>query len=170
MELIEAMLPTAPTIGLPAGPRTPGTALMLGHMLLHEINGVKQTFGYAKGGMGGISSALARAAEHHGATIRTSAGVRSIVRSGRRATGVELEDGTRFDARIILSSVDIKTTFFRLMDPEGIDPDFLARGRWIKARGVVTKVNAVLTELPDFTCRPGRTVQPHHKASLDMER
>ena len=167
-EEVKAMLATATTIGLPAGPRTPGTALMLGHMLLHEINGVKQTFGYAKGGMGGISIALARAAEHHGATIRTSAGVRSIVRSGGRATGVELEDGTRFDARIILSSVDIKTTFLRLMDPEGIDPDFLARVRRIKASGVVTKVNAVLTELPDFTCRPGRTIQPHHRGYIDV--
>src|SRR3989454_6293857 len=55
---VKAMLATATTIGLPAGPRTPGTALMLGHMLLHEINGVKQTFGYAKGGMGGIAQAL----------------------------------------------------------------------------------------------------------------
>src|SRR3989475_2429114 len=57
-EEVKAMLATATTIGLPAGPRTPGTALMLGHMLLHEINGVKQTFGYARGGMGGIAQAL----------------------------------------------------------------------------------------------------------------
>jgi len=56
-EEVKAMLATATTIGLPAGPRTPGTALMLGHMLLHEINGVKQTFGYARGGMGGIAQA-----------------------------------------------------------------------------------------------------------------
>src|SRR5437879_13908552 len=68
---VKAMLATATTIGLPAGPKTPGTALMLGHMLLHEINGVKQTFGYSKGGMGGISVALANAAAHHGATIQT---------------------------------------------------------------------------------------------------
>jgi len=65
-EEVKAMLATATTIGLPAGPRTPGTALMLGHMLLHEINGVKQTFGYVKGGMGGIAQALAAAAVHQG--------------------------------------------------------------------------------------------------------
>src|SRR5207244_4664150 len=69
---VKAMLATATTIGLPAGPKTPGTALMLGHMLLHEINGVKQTFGYSKGGMGGISAALAKTAAHHGATIQAS--------------------------------------------------------------------------------------------------
>src|SRR5436190_1753218 len=69
---VKAMLATATTIGLPAGPRTPGTALMLGHMLLHEINGVKQTFGYAQGGLSGISLALAKATTHHGATILTS--------------------------------------------------------------------------------------------------
>src|SRR3989449_10037257 len=77
-EEAKAMLATATTIGLPAGPRTPGTALMLGHMLLHEINGVKQTFGYAKGGMGGIAQALAAAAVHHGAKIRTSTPVQTI--------------------------------------------------------------------------------------------
>src|SRR3990172_6458290 len=73
---VKAMLVTATTIGLPAGPKTPGTALMLGHMLLHEINGVKQTFGYAKGGMGGISEALAKAARHLGAEIRVGAAVK----------------------------------------------------------------------------------------------
>src|SRR2546427_3249602 len=72
---VKAILATATTIGLPAGPKTPGTALMLSHMLLHEINGVKQTFGYSKGGMGGISAALAKAAAHHGATIQTSTAV-----------------------------------------------------------------------------------------------
>src|SRR5439155_20167346 len=69
---VTAMLATGTTIGLPAGPKTPGTALMLGHMLLHEINGVKQTFGYSKGGMGGISQAPGKAARDHGATIRRS--------------------------------------------------------------------------------------------------
>ena len=167
-EEVKAMLVTATTIGLPAGPRTPGTALMLGHMLLHEINGVKQTFGYAKGGMGGIAFALARAAEHHGATVRTSTGVRKIITRDGRAVGIELLDGTRIDARMVLSSVDVKTTFLQLLEPDGIDADFLARVRRIKATGVVTKVNCVLTELPDFTCRPGKTVQPHHKGYMDI--
>src|SRR3989442_4216883 len=87
-EEVKAMLATATTIGLPAGPKTPGTALMLGHMLLHEINGVKQTFGYSKGGMGGISAALAKAAAHHGATIQTSTAVHHILTNDGRATGV----------------------------------------------------------------------------------
>jgi phytoene dehydrogenase-like protein len=165
---LKAALATSTTIGLPAGPRSPGTALMLGHMLLHEINGAKQTFGYARGGMGGISAALGRAAEHFGATIRTSAPVRSIQRRGHRATGVELADGTALGARMVLSNVDIKTTFERLLEPDGIDPDFLRRVRRIKASGVVTKVNAVLTELPDFVARPGKTLQPHHRGYVDI--
>src|SRR5205823_6136055 len=81
---VKAVLATATTIGLPAGPRTPGTALMLGHMLLHEINGVQQTFGYARGGMGGISHAFAKAASHSGATIPTSAQVCRTVMWMRR--------------------------------------------------------------------------------------
>jgi phytoene dehydrogenase-like protein len=165
---VKAMLVTATTIGLPAGPRTPGTALMLGHMLLHEINGVKQTFGYAKGGMGGISEALAKAAAHLGATIRTSSAVTKIVSKDGRVAGVELADGTVLPARIVLSNLDAPTTFTRLVDPDGLDPAFLHRVRGIKASGVVTKVNCVLSELPDFTCRPGKTVQPHHRGYIDV--
>src|SRR5438876_2947692 len=89
---VKAMLATATTIGLPAGPRTPGTALMLGHMLLHEINGVKQTFGYAKGGMGGIAQALAAATYHYGATILSSSEVHSIVKRSGRVSGVVSDD------------------------------------------------------------------------------
>jgi phytoene dehydrogenase-like protein len=167
-EEVKAMLVTATTIGLPAGPKTPGTALMLGHMLLHEINGVKQTFGYAKGGMGGISEALAKAARHYGATVRTNAAVRKVLRRDDEAVGVELANGERIESRIVLSNVDLRTTFERLVDPEGVDPEFLRKVRKIKASGVVAKVNAVLSELPDFTCRPGKTVQPHHKGYVDV--
>ncbi len=167
-EEVKAMLVTGTTIGLPAGPRTPGTALMLGHMLLHEINGVKQTFGYAKGGMGGISDALARAAAHHGATIRTSAAVRKILTKGGHAIGVELVNGRREMARAILANVDVKTTFEKLVEPDALEPQFLAKVRRIKATGVVTKVNCLLSELPDFTARPGKTVQPHHRGYIDV--
>jgi len=165
---VKAMLATATTIGLPAGPRTPGTALMLGHMLLHEINGMKQTFGYAEGGMGGISQALAKAAAHYGVTIRTSAEVRHILTSGERVIGVDLADGSRHETRAVLANVDVKTTFERLVDPDAVDPAFLARVRGIKATGVVTKVNCLLSELPEFTCRPGKTVQPHHRGYIDV--
>src|SRR2546425_4391594 len=77
-EEVKAMLATATPIGLPAGPRTPGAALMLGHMLLHEINGVKQTFGYANGGLGVIAQPLAAAAVDRGGLIRTSAPVETV--------------------------------------------------------------------------------------------
>ncbi len=165
---VKAMLVTATTIGLPAGPRTPGMALMLGHMLLHEINGVKQTFGYAKGGMGGISQALAAAAASLGVTIRTDVAVAKIRTSDGEAVGVELADGTTVPARLVLSSLDARTTFTHLVEPDALDPEFLRRVRSIKASGVVTKVNAVLTELPDFTSRPGKTVQPHHRGYIDV--
>ena len=167
-EEVKAMLATGTTIGLPAGPRTPGTALMLGHMLLHEINGVKQTYGYAKGGMGGISQALAKAATHFGATMRTSSAVRRILTVEGRATGVELANGKREMGRAVLANVDVKTTFEKLVEPEAVEPAFLTSVRRIKATGVVTKVNAVLSELPDFTSRPGKTVQPHHRGYIDV--
>src|SRR3989441_8678764 len=126
-EEVKAMLATATTIGLPAGPRTPGTALMLGHMLLHEINGVKQTFGYARGGMGGIAQAVAAAAGHHGTKIRTSTQVRAIRTRRGHLTGGELADGTREMGPVVLANVDVKTTFEKLVEPDSSDPTFLAQ-------------------------------------------
>ncbi|MGQ0797841.1 MAG: phytoene desaturase family protein [Methanobacteriota archaeon] len=167
-EEVKASFVTATTIGLPAGPRTPGTALMLGHMLLHEINGVKQTFGYAKGGMGGISEALAKAAIHFGATVRTSADVARILTKDGRATGVTLADGTNLHATAVLSNVDVKTLFLKMVDADAVDPVFRNRVRSVKASGVVTKVNLHLKEMPDFTSRPGKTVKPHHMGYMDI--
>src|SRR2546426_12532300 len=138
---VKAMLATATTIGLPAGPKTPGTALMLGHMLLHEINGVKQTFGYSKGGMGGISQALAKAAEHHGATIHTGAAVQRILTNEGRAIGGGLAGEKRGMARAILANVDGETTFAKLVAADALDPEFIAQGRRVKGTGGVTKVN-----------------------------
>src|SRR2546429_637110 len=140
-EEVKAMLATATTIGLPAGPKTTGTALMLGHMLLHEINGVKQTSGYSKGGMGGISQALAKVAEHHGATIHTGAAVERILTNDGRAIGVELAGGNRVMARAILANVDVKTTFERLVAPDALDPEVLAQARRVQATGVLTKLD-----------------------------
>jgi len=165
---VKAMLVTSATIGIPAGPKTPGTAFMLAYMLLHEINGVKQTFGYSKGGMGGISQALERAALHFGAMVRTSTAVRTILTKNGRAIGVQLEGGELVMARAVLANVDVKTTFEKLLAPDSIDPEFLAKVRRIKATGVVTKVNCLLNELPDFTSRPGTTVQPHHRGYIDI--
>lgn len=167
-EEVKASLINASTIGLPAGPKTPGTALMLGHMLLHEINGAKMTFGYAKGGMGGISQALDAAAKALGVTVRTSTPVREILTRDGHATGVVLGDGTRVEAPLVMANVDIKTTFLKLVDPDAVDPAFLDKVRRVKASGVVTKVNCLLSELPDFTARPGKTVQPHHRGYIDV--
>jgi phytoene dehydrogenase-like protein len=165
---VKAVLVNGSTIGIPAGPRTPGTALMLGHMLLHEINGVKMTFGYAKGGMGGIATALEGAARALGVTIRTSTAVQEILTREGRVEGVALGDGTRVETPLVMANVDVKTTFLKLVDPDALGPTFLSRVRRVRATGVVTKVNCLLKELPDFTSRPGRTVQPHHRGYIDV--
>src|SRR5205807_6832471 len=81
---VKASLATSAVAGTMAGPRTPGTAFVLGHHTLGNIGGVKGVWGWSRGGMGGISEALARAARHHGADVRTGAEVRQIlVRDGR---------------------------------------------------------------------------------------
>jgi phytoene dehydrogenase-like protein len=118
--------------------------------------------------MGGISQALERAAVHFGARIRTSTAVTRIATQDGHVTGVETSDGTVLRARMVLTNLDARTTFTTLVSADALDPEFLRRVRGIKASGVVTKVNAVLRELPDFTCRPGKTVQPHHRGYVDV--
>src|SRR5437879_12519184 len=105
---------------------------------------------------------------HHWPTIQTSTAVHHILTNDGRATGVELEDGKRVMARVVLANVDVKTTFEKLVSPDAVDPEFLAQVRRIKATGVVTKVNCVLSQLPDFTARPGNAAQPHHRGDLDL--
>src|SRR3989442_15417854 len=142
-EEVKAMLATATTIGLPAGPKTPGTALMLGHMLLHEINGVKQTFGYSKGGMGGISQALAKAAEHHGATIHTGAAVPRILTKEGRAIGGELAGEKRGMAPAILANGEVKKTFPKPVAAGGLGTAVFGQGRRSKGGGGGTKMTGL---------------------------
>jgi phytoene dehydrogenase-like protein len=97
-------------VGVWAGPRTPGTAYNLLHHALGELNGVPGAWGHVKGGMGAISQALKRSAESKGATVRTSAGVRSIdIRDGR-VTGVTLDNGEELRAPLVVSGAHPRTT------------------------------------------------------------
>src|SRR5437879_10158528 len=103
-----------------ARPRTPGTGVVLGRRPLGNIGGVKGVWGGSRGGMGGISEAIAAAARHYGAQIRTNAEVSRIVTRGGRAVGIAMADGTQVDARVVLSNADPKRTFLRLVRAEDL--------------------------------------------------
>src|SRR5690349_8122510 len=105
-------------IGTFLGPRSPGSAYVLLHHYMGELDGAFRAWGFQKGGTGAISESIASAAREQGVTIRTSAGVeRVLVRNGR-ATGVVLEGGEEIPASLVVSGLDPRLTFTRLVDPK----------------------------------------------------
>jgi phytoene dehydrogenase-like protein len=142
-------------IGTFQGIRSPGTAYVLLHHYMGEIDGAFRAWGIPRGGTGGVSEAIASAARSLGAEVRTEAPVGRILTRNDRATGVVLESGEEIEAETVLSSVDAHLTFLGLLEPGTLDPRFEAEVRRYKFRGSSGKVNLALDGLPDFTCRPG---------------
>ncbi|HEY5604901.1 MAG TPA: NAD(P)/FAD-dependent oxidoreductase [Thermoplasmata archaeon] len=164
---VKAAFATQAVIGTFLGPHSPGTAYVLGHHSIGILEGRREVWGYARGGMGRITEAMAKAAEHFGAVVRTDVGVRRILVEDGRAVGVETDGGERIDAKVVASSIDAKQTFLRLVPPDAVEAEFLDRVRRIRMRGAALKFNAALDGLPQFTCRP-ETPGPHHRGTVDM--
>ncbi len=167
-EQLKVTLATDAIIGAMASPSTPGTAYVLFHHVMGECNGVRGVWGYVRGGMGGISTALAAAARERGAEIRVSSPVARILTRGRRVAGVALEDGTELRARRVVSSADAAVTFLKLLDPDELPPEFTAAVRQIDYGSASLKINAALSELPDFTCLPGAAPGPQHRGTIHI--
>ncbi|HEY7879133.1 MAG TPA: NAD(P)/FAD-dependent oxidoreductase, partial [Gemmatimonadaceae bacterium] len=160
---LKTTLATDAIIGAAASPSMAGTAYVLFHHVMGECNGVRGVWGYVRGGMGGITNALARAARELGVEIRVAAPVsRILVRDGR-ACGVVLADGTEYRAHQVASNADPAVTFLNLLDAADLPADFVRRVRQIDYRSASLKINLALSELPDFTALPGRTPGPQHR-------
>ena len=146
---LKATMSASGIIGTFQGVRSPGTAYVLLHHYMGEIDGAYRAWGIPRGGTGGVSLAIASAARAQGAEIRTSAPVARIdVRDGR-AVGVTLESGEEIRADAVLSSADSRVTFERLIEPGALDEDFMADVRRYKFRGSSAKVNLALSGLPE---------------------
>jgi phytoene dehydrogenase-like protein len=143
-------------IGTFQGIRSPGTAYVLLHHYMGEIDGAFRAWGIPKGGTGGVSLAVASAARSLGAEIRTEAPVANIIVRGGRAVGVALESGEEIHADSVLSSADVRRTFLDLVEPGILDPTFEEEVRRFKFRGSSGKVNLAIDRLPEFTCLPGQ--------------
>jgi len=152
---LKATMAASGIIGTYQGVRSPGTAYVLLHHYMGEIDGAFRAWGIPKGGTGGVSNAIASAARALGAEIRTEAPVARIIVKNGRATGVALEDGEEIDANDVLSSVDSRRTFLGLVEPGTLEPEFEEDVRRFKFRGSSGKVNLAVDRLPDFTCLPG---------------
>jgi phytoene dehydrogenase-like protein len=154
-DVLKAPMSVSGIIGTFLGVRSPGTAYVLLHHYMGEIDGAFRSWGFAKGGTGGISLSIARSAEELGAEILTRAPVQRVLVSSGRATGVVLENGDEIGARTVISSVDPHRTFLGLVGEDHLDEEFTTQIRRYKLRGSSGKVNLALDRLPDFSCRPG---------------
>jgi phytoene dehydrogenase-like protein len=136
--------------------RSPGTAYVLLHHYMGEIDGAFRAWGLSRGGTGAISMAIAAAAQEAGAEVRSPAGVERIVVKDGRATGVVLQgSGEEIEAKVVISSLDPHRTFLRLLEPSTLPGDFVEEVRRYKLRGSSGKVNMALDGLPSFTALPG---------------
>jgi phytoene dehydrogenase-like protein len=164
---VKVAFATNAVIGEMVGPRTPGTAYVLAHHNIGTLEGHRRVWGFAKGGMGRLTEAMARAATHFGATIRTNATVRSVhVRDGR-ATGVSLATGEFVQARAVASNLDAQHTYLELVPAEVMPPEVLRGVRRIRSRGAALKFNAALDGLPRFSAAP-ETPGPHHAGAIEI--
>ena len=155
-DVLKATMSASGIIGTFLGVRSPGTAYVLLHHYMGEIDGAFRSWGFSRGGTGAISLAIAGAAREAGVEIRTEAPVARIKARGGRATGVVLPNGDEIDATLVLSSVDPRITFERLCEPGDLPASFLEGVGRYKFRGSSGKVNLALDGLPDFTCLPGQ--------------
>jgi len=165
-EGLKATLSASGIIGTFMGPRSPGTAYVLLHHYMGELDGAFRSWGFARGGMGTISRAIADAARHHGAEIRTRAGVDHVQVKNGRACGVVLENGEEIEAKIVVSGVDPKRTFLKMVDARHLDSEFIKQVNDFKIRGSSAKVNLALDALPNFTCWPGEG--PHLSGAISI--
>src|SRR5688500_7742056 len=142
-------------IGTFLGVRSPGTAYVLLHHYMGEIDGAFRSWGFSRGGTGAVSEAIAAAAREAGVEIRTKTSVAAIRVKGSGVNGVALESGEEIEASVVVSSVDPHRTFLKLLDPASLDAEFVEEVRRYKLRGSSGKVNLALDGLPDFKCLPG---------------
>jgi phytoene dehydrogenase-like protein len=154
-DVLKATMAASGIIGTFLGVRSPGTAYVLLHHYMGEIDGAFRSWGLSKGGTGQVSCALASAARAAGAEIRLSSPVKHILVQDGETTGVVLENGDYFIGSAVLSSVDPRLTFQTLVGEEHLPSEFVEDIRRYKFRGSSGKVNMALDGLPNFTSRPG---------------
>ncbi len=153
-------------VGNYAAPSTPGTAYVLLHHCFGEVNGKRGAWGHAIGGMGAITTAMRAAAEARGVRIRTGAKADHVIASGDTAIGVALVGGEKLFAKAVVANVPPKLLFRDLIQSGAVPDATRALFTGMKTGSGTFRMNVALSELPDFTCRPGSTQQDHHGAGI----
>ena len=154
-DVLKATMSASGIIGTFLGVRSPGTAYVLLHHYMGEIDGAFRSWGFARGGTGAISNAIAEAALEAGVEIRKSAPIAQIIIKNGKAKGVVLPNGDEIYADVISSSVDPRLTFVKMIEKGHLSDEFLEEVNRYKFRGSSGKVNLALDGLPNFKCMPG---------------
>jgi phytoene dehydrogenase-like protein len=153
-EIVKAHLAGSSIIGTALGPRSPGTAYVLLHHYMGSIDGTVGAWGFARGGMGAVTSALEASLHASGGAVRSAAPVDRIIVRGGRAVGVALEGGEEVYGSTIISNMDVRRTFLETMDAHDLPPEFVTQVRNFKIRGSSGKLNIALDGLPEFPAIP----------------
>jgi phytoene dehydrogenase-like protein len=149
-DVIKAHMAGSGIIGTALGVYSPGTAYVLLHHYMGDVDGNVGSWGFARGGMGAVAGALAKSFQAFGGEIICDADVRQIVVRGGKVTGVALANGDEYQARVVVSNLDPKRTFLDIMDSSDLPPDVTSAARNFKIRGSSGKLNIALDGLPTF--------------------
>lgn len=150
---IKALLGFDAVVGHYASPYTPGSAYVLLHHVLGEVNGKPGLWGHALGGMGAISDAMAAEAERLGVKIRKNHPVGEIEVTSGKATGVLLDDGSRILSDVVVSNVNPKLLYLNLLPGDALEPATIEHFKRYKCQSGTFRMNVALDELPDFQQR-----------------
>jgi len=167
-EELKGTLATDAIIGAMASPSMPGTAYVLFHHVMGEAGGTRGVWAYMRGGMGGITQALAGAARNLGAEIRCEAEVQRILVRDGRTEGVALANGDEFHAPLVASNADANVTFLKLLDRNELPEAFVADVERINYASASLKINVALGELPSFHALPGSEPGPQHRGTIHI--
>ena len=154
---IKALLAYYSGIGTFAGPKSPGSAYVVMHHVMGEHAGAGG-WGFVRGGMGAISTAIARSGTEKGVTIQTQAEVSAIETSNGRVTGVTLADGSRHNANIVVSNASAKITFLKLLDKKQLPAEFVRDIETYRTLSSAFKINIACERLPQYKAFDARSV------------
>ncbi|HJR73191.1 MAG TPA: NAD(P)/FAD-dependent oxidoreductase [Luteimonas sp.] len=165
-EPLKATLGWDSVVGNFASPYTPGSAYVLLHHVFGEVNGKSGVWGHAVGGMGAITQAIAKECTARGVEVEIGAGVERVIVEGGRAAGLVLADGRELRAKTVVSNLNPKLLYQKLIPREQLDADTAERADRYRCGSGTFRMNVALSELPDFAAAPGTNLQPHHQSGI----
>jgi phytoene dehydrogenase-like protein len=166
LDMLKGLFMFLALVAVDAGPNSPGTAYEFSHHSWGEYKGEFGRFGFARGGMGAVTQAIAASAREAGAELRTDAAVKKVIVDRGRARGVELENGERLDSDLVISNADPVSTFTRLLDPGDVPTHVRSAVANINMRGTMARLHLLVDRLPQYTGLPAGEGPQHRGFSL----